>query len=270
MTNVQPTAKVAEIFASIQGEGRWVGRRQVFVRFAGCNLNCAYCDTKISTATEMSAVQAVDAVKALLVSRHSHHSISLTGGEPLLAGAGFINSFASAVANTGLPIYLETNGTLPDVLREVIGSLTFLSMDIKILSATGEPPQYETNREFLSIATGKEFNHRGRRERGEKDMVQKKGSKISSANSAPSAVRRECCVKVVFTPESRRDEIEAAVDIVAEVDPSIPFILQPATPGGPVKRFPLPALMFSLYDLAAERLEDVRIIPQMHCFLRLR
>ena len=101
-------------------------------------------------------------------------------------------------------------------------------------------------------------------------MVQKKGSKISSANSAPSAVRRKCCVKVVFTPESRRDEIEAAVDIVAEVDPSIPFILQPATPGGPVKRFPLPALMFSFYDLAAERLEDVRVIPQMHRFPRLR
>jgi organic radical activating enzyme len=235
MTDRQSMAKIAEIFSSIQGEGRWVGRRQVFVRLASCNLNCAYCDTKINTATEMSAIQVANKVKLLVKPLHSHHSISLTGGEPLLAGAGFINSFASAVADTGLPVHLETNGTLPDVLREVIGSLTFLSMDIKIPSATGEPPQYEANRRFLEIAGAK-----------------------------------ECCVKVVFTPESNPDEIETAVNIVAEVDSTIPFILQPATPVGDVKKFPAQDLMISLYDLAAGVLKDVRVIPQIHRFLGLR
>jgi organic radical activating enzyme len=223
------------------------------VRFAGCNLNCAYCDTRTNVVTraavehppgssiieyidgELSPAQTAEAVKSLLSKERFYHSISLTGGEPLLVGTEYINAFAEAVADTGLPIHLETNGTLPEVLGEVIDSLGLISMDIKIPSATGEPPQYEVNREFLAIAA-----------------------------------RRECCVKVVFVPETQRSEIEAAVDVVAQVDPSIPFILQPATPGGPVKRYPMPVLMFSFYDLASSRLEDVKIIPQTHRFLRLR
>lgn len=247
------TAKVAEIFASIQGEGRWVGRKQVFVRFTGCNLNCAYCDTRTNLVTraaierppgtgvidyidgELSARQTADAVKSLILPENSYHCISLTGGEPLLAGADFINEFADAVADTGIPIHLETNGTLPGPLREVLDSLGSVSMDIKIAFATGEPPNYDANREFLSLAA-----------------------------------KKECCVKVVFTPESRRVEIEEAVEIVAGIDPAIPFILQPATPGGPVKRYPMPVMMFAFYDLAAKRLSDVRIIPQTHRFLRLR
>jgi len=253
MAEIEPKAKVAEIFSSIQGEGRWVGRRQVFVRFAGCNLHCVYCDTRTNIVTraaierppgssiidyidgELSPNQTAEAVKSLLSPERSYHSISLTGGEPLLVGAKFINAFAEAVADTGLPVHLETNGTLPKVLEEVINSLGLISMDVKIPSATGEPPQYEVNREFLEITA-----------------------------------RKECCVKVVFVPETQRKEIEAAVDVVAQVDPSIPFILQPATPGGPVKRYPMPVLMFSFYDLASSRLKDVKIIPQTHRFLRLR
>lgn len=39
-------ANINEIFASIQGEGRYVGEKQLFVRFSSCNLKCAYCDTQ--------------------------------------------------------------------------------------------------------------------------------------------------------------------------------------------------------------------------------
>jgi 7-carboxy-7-deazaguanine synthase len=253
MDTEDTTAVVAEVFSSIQGEGRWVGRRQVFVRFAGCNLNCAYCDTRTNVVTRaaverppgsgvieyidgrITPEQTAQAAKSLLADTTRYHSISLTGGEPLLAGIGFINEFRRHSADTGLPIHLETNGTLPGVLADVIDSVQYISMDIKVPSATGEPPQYEKNGEFLSIAAAK-----------------------------------EACVKVVFVPETPRGEIETAVGIVADIDPSIPFILQPATPGGPVRRYPMPALMFSFYDLAAGRLEDVRIIPQTHRFLRLR
>lgn len=230
-----------------------MGRRQVFVRFAGCNLNCAYCDTRTNIVTraaverppgsgvveyvdgELSAVQTADAVRSLLSPERTYHSISLTGGEPLLVGAQYINDIAAGVIETGLQIHLETNGTLPAVLENAIDNIGFVSMDIKIPSATREEPHYESNRRFLSIAA-----------------------------------RRECCVKVVFVPGSKREEIAKAIDIVAETNPSIPFILQPATPGGPVKRYPMPVLMFTFYDMASSRLEDVRIIPQTHRFLRLR
>jgi organic radical activating enzyme len=229
------TAKVTEIFSSIQGEGRWLGCRQIFVRFAGCNLNCVYCDTRTESEREMSPRKVADTVKSLLTPGSLHHGISLTGGEPLLSGADFINRLTEAVTDTQLPIHLETNGTLPSVLGEVIDSIHLISMDIKIPSATGEPAQYEKNREFLSIAG-----------------------------------QKKCCVKVVFVPDTPREDIEAAVNIVARIDRSIPFILQPATPGGPVKSFPEPDVILSFYDLAARRLRDVKVIPQVHGFLGLR
>jgi len=230
-----------------------MGRKQIFVRSVGCNLKCAYCDTRTNIVSRMrietppgtgayeyiegsiTPEEAAGGVKSLLCDGRSYHSASLTGGEPLLLGADFINRFASETSGSGLPLHLETNGTLPEILRDTIDSFKYISMDIKIPSATGEQPQYQKNEEFLSIASS-----------------------------------RECCVKVVFTPETPRDEIERAVKIVANANPSIPFILQPATPGGPVERYPMAVLMFSFYDLAAGLLEDVRIIPQTHRFLRLR
>jgi organic radical activating enzyme len=225
----------------------------IFVRFAGCNLDCAYCDTRRAAVSrgvlerlpgsgvieyvdsEFSASRLAAVVKSLPTPASPCHAVSLTGGEPLMAGAAFINAFARTVRESGVPIHLETNGTLPDVLSEVIDCVDYTSMDIKVESATGQPPRYEENRRFLC-----------------------------------ACARKECCVKVVFVPETRREEIARAADVVAGVDPSIPFILQPATPAGRVKHRPAPALMFSLYDVASGRLKDVRVIPQTHRLLHVR
>jgi len=97
-------ADIAEIFSSIQGEGILVGRRQIFVRFFPCNLLCAYCDTPARKAdanlcriektpgrkdffTVPSRVSA-ESLSSLIDSFEGfsglHHSISLTGGEPLI------------------------------------------------------------------------------------------------------------------------------------------------------------------------------------------
>ncbi|MBN1405468.1 MAG: 7-carboxy-7-deazaguanine synthase QueE, partial [Candidatus Omnitrophica bacterium] len=60
------TANVLEIFSSIQGEGIYVGERQIFIRFAGCNLNCVYCDTKNNKKPfNLSASQILAQVKKL-------------------------------------------------------------------------------------------------------------------------------------------------------------------------------------------------------------
>ena len=79
-------APIIEIFSSIQGEGLLIGERQIFVRFAGCNLDCSYCDTKNSQSanvgTMMSVNQVLDEIKKLRTDDLG--SISYTGGEPML------------------------------------------------------------------------------------------------------------------------------------------------------------------------------------------
>ena len=99
---------VNEIFYSLQGEGRWAGRPAVFVRFSGCNLRCAFCDTDHRLCEEMDAQSIVGEVE-----RHATDFVVLTGGEPsLYVDAPLVEMLHEA----GKSIAIETNGTrmLPD------------------------------------------------------------------------------------------------------------------------------------------------------------
>ena len=79
MTN---NAKIAEIFDSIQGEGSYIGYRQLFIRFCGCNLLCDYCDTEFKNGDLYSVETLLNEVKKYNL--EAIHSVSLTGGEPLI------------------------------------------------------------------------------------------------------------------------------------------------------------------------------------------
>ncbi len=143
--------KIREIFESIQGEGPYIGYKQLFVRFCGCNLHCGYCDTEfdIKNSKEYTSEELEN-----IVSRHSDcHSVSLTGGEPLLS-VDFLKEF---LPECKLPVYLETNGTLPDKLKEVIDFVDYVSADIKLPSCTGLNPLWEEHDKFFEIASQKEL-----------------------------------------------------------------------------------------------------------------
>ena len=142
--------KVKEIFTSIQGEGPYVGYKQLFIRLCGCNLNCSYCDTDYNSndAKDYSVQELTD----ICNSNSDCHSVSLTGGEPLLH-TDFIKEFGG---KCNLPIYLETNGTLTEKLIEVFEYITFIAADIKLPSATGLKPMWEEQEEFLKIACQKD------------------------------------------------------------------------------------------------------------------
>ena len=122
-------APIIEIFSSFQGEGLFIGQRQIFVRFAGCNLNCNYCDTNDSKSEKSGKLMTVDEVLAAIekVRTPDCHVISFTGGEPSLYPE-FINEVAR---QTDLKILLETNGTLPEKI-DFIEKLDIVSLDIKL------------------------------------------------------------------------------------------------------------------------------------------
>ncbi len=104
---------LAEIFYSIQGEGTWVGTPAVFVRLAGCNLNCRFCDTDYSIKAFASSDAIVRQVRAL---GGDCPMVVLTGGEPLAQSE--TSELITALRAAGKRVHIESNGTVPVDLPE--------------------------------------------------------------------------------------------------------------------------------------------------------
>jgi len=85
MENNGKSAEILEIFSSIQGEGPFTGVKQIFVRFAECNLKCEFCDVENPFPPKDFPVdKLVSIIKQIEQNSGGHQSVSLTGGEPLL------------------------------------------------------------------------------------------------------------------------------------------------------------------------------------------
>ena len=144
--------RIAEVFESIQGEGIYLGEKQVFVRFYGCNLKCRYCDTNLDCYTEYTPRELLHEIK---VYRHKFHSVSFTGGEPLLQ-KDFLKEAMRLTHHANLKNYLETNGTLPRALEEVLDHVHIIAMDLKLPSSTGHKDLWKAQQDFLKVASKKE------------------------------------------------------------------------------------------------------------------
>lgn len=96
---------LVEIFRSLQGEGARTGMPAVFVRFAGCNLNCAWCDTRRDPTLFLAPEEIVASV-----SRLGPDDVILTGGEPLISPCW--REIARLLREKGHRIGIETNGTV--------------------------------------------------------------------------------------------------------------------------------------------------------------
>lgn len=94
---------ISEIFGSLQGEGRWTGRPATFVRFATCNLNCAWCDTPRKAARPTALAAVLKKVEDL-----GNASVVVTGGEPTIQPD--LGVLVKALKARGLWVALETNG----------------------------------------------------------------------------------------------------------------------------------------------------------------
>lgn len=112
--------KVVEIFSSIDGEGKFAGIPAIFIRLAGCNLSCSWCDSKYAWSkdelsyTEMRIDEIINKVDSLSVKYGISH-ITLTGGEPLIAKNVDIlidNLIASGDHSPHYTVNIETNGAV--------------------------------------------------------------------------------------------------------------------------------------------------------------
>jgi 7-carboxy-7-deazaguanine synthase len=245
-------AHLVEMFASVQGEGPWVGQRQIFVRFLGCNLDCLYCDAP-ETKTRQSRCRIERepgswefdyadnpfTVATLLDSLKTfgdpglYHSVAVTGGEPLLHHR-FLSQWLPELQHAGHKVYLETSGELHDRLRLVGEWVDYCAMDIKLPSSSGERLMWQDHRAFLRVLREYEI---------------------------------PTFAKAVVGRNSTKEEIRETARVVADEWPSVPLVLQPVTPFGKVLKGPNIAQMLQLQLVAREIVEDVRIIPQTHKML---
>lgn len=215
-----------------------LGRRQVFVRFSGCNLNCNYCDTPSSRdsnyGNEFSVETLYKKIDELITP--DFHSISLTGGEPLLH-ADFIKDL---LEKYNLPTLLETNGSLPDEITKLTEVIDYVSLDIKL-------PEHEAvsnwddlmNREIESI----------------KILIEE-------------GINTYC--KLVVQPSTQTDTvgfISARIKEEISDTSKLPLIIQPSSPleywAEKNQR------LLEISEKAGEHL-NVLTIPQVHKLLKLK
>jgi organic radical activating enzyme len=240
-------ASIAEIFSSVQGEGPWVGQRQIFVRFIGCDIACKYCDTRqgagasqcrVQTAPlsfyaeEMPSLVSSDRLTALcsrlIIPGPYKPVISLTGGEPLLHAA-FLAEWLPGLKEA-FRVYLETSGIHYKPMQELGRFIDLVSMDLKLPSAAGLKPLWDLHERFLSALQG-----------------------------------RSCYAKSVVTGDTCLDDVLRAVRLLAGFDPAMTFVIQPATGA----YAPDADLLIRFQNAALGVLGDVRVIPQIHPMLKL-
>ncbi len=222
------SARIVEIFSSLQGEGIYLGERQIFVRFGGCNLHCDYCDEPEAIPIPSGEVMELSQFQSEILklkAEKKHKSLSWTGGEPLLHVPFLLNAMPW-IRKEGLLNYLETNGTKVEAFKQIRDLCDIVSMDIKLPSSTGRE-FWSEHLEFLRLLPKKSY------------------------------------AKVILTSRTTEAEWRQVIRILQESSPDIPLILQPATPTGEVKPI-MASQALKFLRQAQSLLKEVRLIPQWH------
>lgn len=243
-------APLYELFSSVQGEATRVGERHLFVRLAGCDLECAYCDTPASRKTPLKCrahfpagveevsnplePEVLDAlVRRLDEEAGPHHALSITGGEPLLF-VDYLRPLARGWRER-LPVLLETGGHRPAELERMLDAVDIVMADIKIASSAGaaNATPLDTVRAFLGLAA-----------------------------------RKECAVKVVVSERTTAGEVAEIAGLACAAAPDAPFILQPVEGArfGP----PTGDHLLALQSACLRIHPAVRVIPQTHKAIHVR
>lgn len=222
---------IKEIFTSIQGEGIKVGKRQTFIRFLGCNLSCNYCDTPNTQKMEGPFVYAGE-----------------LSPNPVEVDFLLDKLDADEISITGGEPLLQI-----EFLDGLCKKIRQMKKDICIDTNGALPDELKKLIKYINTVS-LDF-------------------KIPTATGRPKlwnehkkclmiAACKNVFVKMVINENLLPQELDKVCEIIVGVDKNIPLIIQP------VFECVIPNIL-DIQKTALERLNDVRIIPQVHKYLGL-
>jgi organic radical activating enzyme len=258
-------APVMEVFASIQGEGRYVGEPQVLLRLYGCPLRCRWCDTpgswtigahaRIDPGPRRAVRRAapwVTPFQAALWIREvegAHpRTVSATGGEPLVY-VEFLRELEPLLDRRRL--HLETGGGFPRALERVLERVDHVSLDLKLPADLDAPVELASRTALDEAPPCDEASWR-------------------EARRAALALLagRDARAERVVAGARPRGAFAPLLDDVSELAPDLPVYVQPVTPMHGVPA-PSRAEIEAVVDEVLARGLTARVVPQVHRLLRL-
>jgi 7-carboxy-7-deazaguanine synthase len=234
--------KLSEIFTSIEGEGILFGTKTMFVRLAGCPLNCHWCDTPYALPLESGSDHSIDEVKQLILEGlyHNTYKVNFTGGEPLVQHQAVIE-LAKFVRRKGIKTYLESacydSVRFAKVLPQIdIVKVEFKLRDSKVIDEKHYASLLQNEKECLNLAIGS---------------------------------GKTTYVKVIVTNSSSLKEFKELVHEVFRIAKPAEiagFIIQPS------HKVDEPTLnvLFGFYDAVYPLYDQVRVVPQLHKVIGVR
>ena len=246
-------AYLSEIFVSVQGEGARAGERHLFVRFAGCNIRCRYCDTPDSLvrtpaceitwpggARESRPNPFAPAALAAVVERvcaadPAVAMLALTGGEPMVQHA-FLGAWLSQYPPPR-PCLLETNAMLSAGLDDVLPHVSVVSADVKLPSNSGERALWDAHRRFLESCR---------------------------------AAATDVYVKMPVDDGTDPDEVRRAARLVRECAPDATLFVQPITDARNGAWRASQHRLLELVAIAQCEVARTRVRPQLHKLAGIR
>ncbi|MDP9490134.1 MAG: 7-carboxy-7-deazaguanine synthase QueE [Thermoproteota archaeon] len=231
------TARVSEIFTSIEGEGIFVGKKTLFIRFSGCHLKCRWCDTKYALPLDSGTEYQIDEIEDLIIRELQPftYKVNFTGGEPLLQTDAVIKLADFIKKQTNLKTYIESSCFDSELFSKVLPYIDICKIEFKTDDSKVVEDEVYDNLLFNEI----------------------KCLELAVESN------KTTYIKIVVTNSTNLESFKILVyNISKKIKPSdiLGFIIQPSHGVDQ----PTVNKLLDTYDIVQPMFPEVRIIPQLH------
>jgi 7-carboxy-7-deazaguanine synthase len=236
-TENKARARVSEIFTSIEGEGIFVGKKTLFIRFSGCHLKCRWCDTKYALPIDSGTDYQIDEIKVLIIKELQPftYKVNFTGGEPLLQTEAVIELADFVKKQTNVETYLESSCFDSELFSKVLPYIDICKIEFKT--------------DDSKVVEDEEYDN----------LILNEIKCLELAVESNKATY----IKIVVTNSTNLESFKNLVYNISEkIKPSdiLGLIIQPSFGIDQ----PTVNKLLDTYDIVQPMFPEVRIIPQLH------